>query len=99
DRGIVEWEVASLAFSRVLCPVHTTVYSLRLLPENGLLAAGMQDGSLILADCGSGQVRRRRRHHEKPIFALDSLRNEVGNCLLAGSEDGTASIWEVETMQ
>lgn len=109
DRGIVEWSFSledgpgTAAFKRVLCPVPVTVYSLHHLPEAQVVAAGLQDGSVLLVDTVSGHIKATLRAHDKPVFGLASRwRGVEGEGaapeLVLASEDGRASVWSLESL-
>lgn len=98
DKGIVRWDLETLRFDRVLCPVRHTVYALHLLPGTHQLIAGMRDGTVTGTDTISGEQEFSLNFHKQPVFALGSVSGKSqGIELIIGSEDGTASVWSVES--
>lgn len=97
DRGVVQWDLQKQAFVKVLAPMQHTIYTMHCMDELGLLAVGMRDGGLSLVQLSDGSLRAHLSHHDKPVFAVTSIRTAAGQMeLVAASEDGTASVWDLD---
>jgi WD40 repeat protein len=64
-------------------------------PDGRTLAAGLDDGALVLWDAESGEERRRLPGHEGRVTALAF--SPEGKRLLTGSLDRTARLWDLTT--
>lgn len=89
DGIAAEWTLGS-DDSRALLRAAAPIYSLCLLP-GGLLAAGQNDGGLLLYSIAEGQLLHSVQAHSGAIFALEYL---PGQGLLAASADGSISLWQ-----
>lgn len=96
DKGIVEWDLSSDSFKRVLCNVSSSVYCLRVIPQSDLLLAGLRNGEVLVIDTGDNPNLKARLQVEKgAIFALQYL--PLKQELLAIGEQGKAYVWNLET--
>lgn len=91
DKGVVEWDLDSGAFKRILLPVKTSVYSLHRIPNTNLLAVGERSGLVTVVSIEKSEVVARLQHHEKPIFGIQAFRSKPE--MIISSEDGTVSVW------
>lgn len=92
---IAEWDIASqeaIGFARTDSPI----YSLLLLPENGLLLAGTNKGELLFLNMEDGSILKRVQAHSKGIFDLKLFPN--GKTLLASGGEGALSVWNLDTL-
>jgi len=92
DKGIVEWDLENFT-PKVVFPVKSSVYALYTLKEQQLLAVGERSGQLTIADPELRKAALISTHHKKPIFEITSIKRK--NELLAASEDGTVSVWDL----
>ncbi|MCI0920816.1 WD40 repeat domain-containing protein [Sphingobacterium rhinopitheci] len=96
DKGIVEWDLATGVFKRVLCTVASSVYCLLSIPQSEYLFAGLRNGELLVIEGNENVALKARLKVEKgAIFALQYLANK--NELLAIGEQGKAYVWDVAT--
>jgi WD40 repeat protein len=58
DKGVVEWDLKSMSFKRLLCKVGSSVYSLLSIPETSLLAIGMRSGQLLVVDTNTQTLKQ-----------------------------------------
>lgn len=91
DKGIVEWSLDKMAFSKVLQPVKSSVYSLHY--HNEQLFAGQRSGELSIYDFQKQAVTALFQAHEKPVF--DVIVIPAKNEFLTASEDGTVGVWSL----
>lgn len=97
DRGVAQWDLQRPGFIKVLAPVHNTIYTLYRIPDTDLLFVGMRDGSADLLHRQSGTLQNQLVHHKQAVFAATSVRKESGKReLIVVSEDGTASVWNLD---
>jgi len=94
DKGVVEWDLENFT-PKVVLPVKSSVYALHTLKEQQFLAVGERSGQLTIADPESGKAAFISVHHKKPIFEITSIKRK--NELLASSEDGTVSVWDLNS--
>ncbi len=92
DKGVVQWNLQTMAFERVLFPVHSSVYALHLLAGTTLLAIGKRDGFVIVVDVNTQRMEATLGHHRKPVFGIQSFESKPE--LMLSSEDGTVSVWD-----
>jgi WD40 repeat protein/DNA-binding SARP family transcriptional activator len=65
--------------------------------KSGDLAAfGSADGSIVLVDLRTGEVRAMREHASAPIESLAFSRN--GEMLASAAADGSVAVWSVSTL-
>lgn len=95
DKGVVQWNLQTMAFERVLFPVHSSVYAMHLLPGTPLLAIGKRDGFVVVVDVTTQRMVATLGHHRRPVFDIRSFENKPE--LLLSSEDGTVSVWNTDT--
>ncbi|MDR6737483.1 WD40 repeat domain-containing protein [Sphingobacterium sp. 2149] len=87
DKGVVEWDVESNAFKRILCAVSSSVYALRLIQGTPILAIALREGKLLFVNVQEQKLVASTQLSTKAIFALAHMpwKNE----LLAAGEEGT----------
>lgn len=96
DKGIVEWDLATDSFKRVLCTVASSVYCLLTIPRYDYLLAGLRNGELLVIERTENVALKARLTVEKgAIFALQYLTEK--NELLAIGEQGKAYVWDLST--
>src|SRR5690606_24878309 len=92
DKGVVQWNMETLAFERILYPVQSSVYALHLLPGTSRMAIGTRSGLVSVVDVATGKSVAQLKHHDRPVFDIKSFRNKPE--LVLSSEDGTVSVWD-----
>jgi WD40 repeat protein len=93
--GVFEWDATTGQELRMF-PVETlSMYSVAYSPDGDLLAAGIQEGDILVWNTTSGELVRRLTGHTGLAFELafssDSRR------LASASKDNTAKLWDVTT--
>jgi centriolar protein POC1 len=97
DKGVVEWSLETNSFIKVMFPVAASVYAIHC-PENfPYLIAGLRSGQILVFDFIQQKVVKSLNHHLKPVFDIKSVNSKKE--LLIASEDGTVSIWSLETLE
>ncbi|QNK63053.1 WD40 repeat domain-containing protein [Pedobacter sp. PAMC26386] len=91
DKGVVEWSLEKMSFSKVLMPVKTSVYSLH--GYNNLLFVGQRSGELSIFDLNKQTVTAHFQAHEKPVFDVVTIPEKQE--FLTASEDGTVGVWSL----
>ncbi|QHS58015.1 WD40 repeat domain-containing protein [Mucilaginibacter sp. 14171R-50] len=96
DKGLVEWNLESNSFIKVMFPVMASIYAIHCPAGYPLLFAGLRSGEVLVFNFVEQKITHRLRHHVKPIFDIKSSAKK--NELLIASEDGTVSVWSLETL-
>lgn len=91
DKGVVEWSLEKLSFTKVLMPVKTSVYSLHRY-ENQLFV-GQRSGELNIFDLSTQLITANFQAHEKPVFDIVTIPSKQE--FLTASEDGTVGVWSL----
>jgi len=91
DKGVVEWSLEKMSFSKVLMPVKSSVYSLHLY--NDQLFVGQRSGELDIFNLKEQRLIAAIQAHDKPVF--DILVIPSKRELLTASEDGTVGVWSL----
>jgi WD40 repeat protein len=89
---IVAWDLDAPENGRLLATVETSIFSMRLLPERGLLLAGNRNGGLHWIDWHSKREWANVAHHQKGVFDI-LWHNALG--LLTAGGDGRLTLWDV----
>src|SRR5690554_4482885 len=92
DKGVVQWNMGTLSFERIVLPVQSSVYKLYLIPGTSLLAVGERRGLASIVDVNTGEVVARLEHHQRPVFDIIAFVDKPE--LILSSEDGTVSVWD-----
>src|SRR5690554_6280949 len=74
DKGVVQWNIETLAFERILYPVQSSVYALHSLPGTTLIAIGTRSGLVRIVDIATGKSVAQLEHHGRPVFDIKSFR-------------------------
>lgn len=93
DKGIVEWDLTSDTFSRVLCTVSSSVYCLRVI--GNYLVAGLRSGEVLVMEHNEPILKAKLKVDKGSVFAIQYL--PAKNELLAIGEEGRAYVWNFET--
>lgn len=97
DKGLVEWSLESNAFIKVMFPVMASIYAIHCPVGYPLMFTGLRSGEVLVFNFVEQKITHRLRHHIKPIFDIKSS-DKKGKLLIA-SEDGTVSVWSLETLE
>jgi centriolar protein POC1 len=97
DKGLVEWSLTDNSFIKVMFLVPTSIYAIHCPVGYPLLFAGLRSGEVLVFNFLEQKITHRLRHHVKPIFDIKSSSKK--NELLAASEDGTVSVWSLESLK
>ncbi len=97
DKGLVEWSLKNNAFIKVMFPVNASIYAIHCPVDYPLLFTGLRSGELVAFDFLKQQLVPSLKHHQKPIFDIKTVRHKKE--LLVASEDGTVSIWSLESLE
>jgi WD40 repeat protein len=97
DKGVVEWSLKTNSFIKVMFPVPASVYAIYCPIGFLLLFAGLRTGDVAVFDFLQQKVISILKHHTKPVFDIKSVTGKKE--LLVASEDGTVSIWNMDTLQ
>src|SRR5690606_16548001 len=72
DKGVVQWNLETMAFERILYPVQFSVYALHLVANSAWLAIGTRDGNVHVVDTRTQKLVARLEHHQRPVFSIKS---------------------------
>lgn len=97
DKGLVEWSLKDNSFIKVMFPVQASVYAIHCPAGYPLLFTGLRSGEVLVFDFIEQKVIKSLRHHVKPIFDIRSVNHKKE--LLIASEDGTVSVWNLDTLE
>lgn len=96
DKGVVEWNIQTNAFIKVMFPVAASVYALHCPAGFPYLFAGLRNGDVLVFDFIRQKLLPPLTHHTKPIFDIQSVPDKKE--LLVASEDGSVSVWNMEDL-
>lgn len=91
DKGVVQWNLKTMSFARILYPVQSSVYKLYLIPDTALLAVGERSGLVSIIDISTQRVVAKLEHHPRPVFDIIAFNGKPE--LILSSEDGSVSVW------
>jgi len=97
DKGVVEWSLKTNSFIKVMFPVATSIYAIHCPVGYPLMMAGLRNGDVLVFDFLKQQLLPALKHHHKPIFDIKTVNSKKE--LLIASEDGTVTIWSLDTLQ
>ena len=97
DKGLVEWSLKDFAFIKVMFPVNASIYAIHCPEGYPLMFAGLRSGEVLVFDFIQQKLLKPLRHHRKAIFDIKSSVKK--DELLVASEDGTASVWSLKTLE
>jgi len=97
DKGLVEWSLKNNAFIKVMFPVPASIYTIHCPVGLPLMFAGLRSGEVLVFDFIQQKLLTPLRIHRAPVFDIKSVNNKKE--LLAASEDGTVSIWSLNTFE
>ena len=93
DKGLVEWNLETNAFIKVMFPVAASIYAIHCPVGLPLLFTGLRNGDVQVFDFLKQQLLAPLKHHQKPIFDIKAIEHKQE--LLVASEDGTVSVWDI----
>jgi len=96
DKGLVEWSLKTNAFIKVMFPVNASIYAIHCPAGYPLMFAGLRSGQVLVFDFIQQKVIKSLNHHLKPVFDIKSVSDKKE--LLVASEDGTVSVWNLDTL-
>jgi len=97
DKGLVEWSLKNNAFIKVMFPVPASIYAIHCPVGLPLMFAGLRSGEVLAFDFIQQKLLAPLKIHRAPIFDIKSVNNKQE--LLVASEDGTVSIWSLNTFE
>jgi len=97
DKGVVEWNVKTPGFIKVIFPVKSSVYSLHCPVSAPLLLAGERSGQVDVFNFDEQKIVGVLEYHTLPVFDIKSVPSK--NELIISSEDGTVSIWDIVSLK
>lgn len=97
DKGLVEWRLKNYSFIKVMFPVAASIYAIHCPAGLPLLFTGLRNGEVLVFDFLKQQLLSPLKQHQKPIFDIKSVNHKQE--LLVASEDGTVSIWSLNTFE
>lgn len=97
DKGVVEWDLKSMSFKRLLCKVGSSVYSLLSIPETSLLTIGMRSGQLLVVDTDTQTLKANLKTEIGAIFSIKTIHAKKE--LIAIGEEGMAYVWSLENFE
>ena len=87
--------------AQVAYPSSSPVLAVLFSPDGRWLAAGLQDGWVLVLDATTGKLYRRLLSHSRPVHGLAfSGRGQAGKApvfLASGAEDGSVVVWDLES--
>ncbi len=97
DKGVVEWDLQSMSFKRILCKVGSSVYSLFPIPGTSLLAIGMRSGQILIVDTESLSLKANLKVEQGAVFSIKTIPGKQE--LIAIGEEGYAYVWSLESYE
>ncbi|WP_439697372.1 WD40 repeat domain-containing protein [Mucilaginibacter sp. AW1-7] len=96
DKGLVEWSLKTNAFIKVMFLVNASIYAIHCPAGYPLMFAGLRSGQVLVFDFIQQKVIKSLNYHLKPVFDIKSVNGKKE--LLIASEDGTVSVWSLDTL-
>jgi len=97
DKGIVEWDLPTGKFRRVLCAVPASVYAMHLLSVSGSLAVAMRNGEVWIVDTENGHLQQKLSVESGAVFAVRAIPGKQE--LIAVGEEGFAYVWHLRNFE
>ena len=69
DKGVVEWDLTSFSFKRILCKVDASIYSLLRIPDSPWLAVGLRSGEVLIVDIHEQSLKARLHTQSGAVFS------------------------------
>ena len=97
DKGIVEWDLNTLNFKRVLCTVPSSVYNLCYIAEKDLLIATLRTGGLLVIRKSVPELVAKLTIDKGSAFVVKAILSK--NELIAVDENGKAYVWSLDNFE
>lgn len=97
DKGVVEWDLDTMQFKRILCSVNHSVYVLYRLPDTDLLAIGLRSGEIMIVDYIAQKLVAKMKTESGAVFSLLALKEKSE--LIAIGEEGVAYVYDMSNFQ
>ncbi|MFZ4263100.1 WD40 repeat domain-containing protein [Sphingobacterium sp. HJSM2_6] len=95
DKGVVEWDLETMSFKRILCKVNSSVYALSPIPDQNILLIGMRSGQLLVVDTEKQTLLANLKTEQGAIFAIQVIPQKEE--IIAVGEEGYAYVWSLKT--
>ncbi|MFM6953875.1 MAG: WD40 repeat domain-containing protein [Sphingobacteriaceae bacterium] len=95
DKGVVEWSLKTHDLVKVMFRVEQSVYALHCPTGAPVLVSGERSGKLSVFNFSNQELTHELDFHTEPIFDITSLNKRKE--LVVASEDGSMSIWDIDT--
>ncbi|TDS15763.1 WD40 repeat domain-containing protein [Sphingobacterium paludis] len=95
DKGVVEWDLKTGTFKRIVSAVPASVYCLHLIPELSMLLVGMRNGELWCVDVAKQQLVKKLTVERGAVFAVQTLAEKRE--IVAIGEEGVAYVWSMDS--
>ncbi len=100
SRGVEIFSTADWG-SMASFPHTSPVLSVRYSPNGELMAAGLQDGSVLVLDPATGKTLQRLLWHSRPVHGLAfsgwKREGQASAFLASGAEDGSVAVWDLKS--
>lgn len=93
DKGVVEWDLETFRFKRILCGVSHPVYALYHIPGVPLLAIGLRSGEVMIVDYDKQELKTKLKLDKGAVFAVTSVPDKQE--LVAIGEEGVAYVFDM----
>lgn len=97
DKGVVEWDLETFQFRRILCAVSHPVYVLHRIPDTSLLAIGLRSGEVMIVDYVAQELKAKLKLDKGAVFAIRSIFDKQE--LIAIGEEGVAYVFDTVTFK
>ncbi|MCA5003952.1 WD40 repeat domain-containing protein [Sphingobacterium bovistauri] len=97
DKGIVEWDLHTLKFKRVLCNVPSSVYKLAYITELDLLVASLRTGGLLVIRKSVPELAAKLAIVKGAAFVVEAIVSKKE--LIAIDEFGKAYVWSLDNFE
>ena len=97
DKGIVEWDLETMQFKRVLCSIPSSVYALQLIPKTDLLAASLRSGGIYIIRRTDPALVAKLTVEQGAVFAIRVIAEK--NEFIAVNESGQAFVWSLANFE
>ena len=93
DKGVVEWDLQTMQFKRILCAVAHSVYALHRIPNTDLLAIGLRSGEVMIVNYVEQKLVAKMKTESGAVFALQAIPEKAE--LIAIGEEGVAYVYDM----
>lgn len=97
DKGIVEWDLHTQKFKRVLCSVPSSVYNLCYICEKDILVATLRTGGILVIRKSVPELVAKLSVDKGAVFAVKPILSK--DELIAVDEYGKAYVWSLENYE